>query len=150
MAHARQQVREAAVADLTGLTITGSNVFTGRVAKLAATNLPSLKILLREEDGDLGGQAFGTVLRRGRLIVEGRVQAGDDIEDHLDDLAAEVEGAIYSNTPALDALLQNIGAPITVVDIEEPEEGLAKRIGVIRMLFPVEYRTALADPTTIV
>lgn len=150
MAHARQQVREAAVSDLTGLTITGNNVYTGRVAKLAAANLPSLKILLREEDGDLAAQAFGTVLRRGRLIVEGRLQAGDDIEDKLDDLAAEVEGAIYGNTPALDALLQNIGAPITVVDVEEPEEGVAKRIGVIRMLFAVEYRTALADPTTIV
>lgn len=148
--HARQQVRQAAVIDLTGLATSGANVFTGRVAKLSEAEMPGLKIMLWDEAGDLGGQALGTVLRRGRLVVEGWMQGGDDIEDKLDDWAAEIEVALYGNTPALDAVLQNIDAPTTAIDLPEPEEGVGKKFGRIRMLIPVEYRTALADPTTIV
>lgn len=148
--HARKQVRDAAVSDLTGLTMTGANVFTSRIAKLTTAQMPGLKVMLWDEVGDLGGQALGTMLRRGRLVVEGWLQGGDDIEDDLDQMAAEIEARIYGATPALNALLMNIDAPTSAIDFPEPEEGVAKRFGRLRMLFPVEYRTRLADPTTIV
>lgn len=150
MPHVRQLVREAAVSDLTGLATSGANVFTGRVAKLTTAEMPGLKITLWDEAGDLTGQAIGKMLRRGRLVVEGWMQGGDDIEDALDDWAAEIEATIYGATPALDAVLMNIDGPTTSIDLPEPEEGVGKRFGRLRMLFPVEYRTAIADPTTIV
>lgn len=146
--HARKQVRDAAVADLTGLTTTGARVFTSRVAPLTAAEMPGLKIMLREESSDF--DAMGKLARTGRLIVEGWLQGGDDIEDDLDQVAAEVEAAIYGSTPMLGGLLQNIGAPITSIDLPEPEKNAARRTGVIRMMFPVVYRTATTDPTTIV
>ncbi len=146
--HARKQVRDAAVADLTGLTTTGTNVFTSRVAPLTTAEMPGLKIMLREESSDF--DAIGKLARTGRLIVEGWLQGGDDIEDALDQVAAEVETAIYGSTPMLDGLLQNIGAPITSIDLPEPDQAAARRTGVIRMMFPVVYRTATTDPTTIV
>ncbi|CAN7585669.1 hypothetical protein LJR016_004316 [Devosia sp. LjRoot16] len=148
--HARKQVRDAAVSDLTGLPTTGSKVFTSRVAPLAAGDMPGLKIAIREESAEW--DTFGKMARTGRLIVEGWLQGGDDIEDELDRVAAEVEAKIYadSGTPALSALLQNIGTPISSIDLPEPPEGTARRTGVIRMLFPVVYRTATDDPTSIV
>lgn len=146
--HARQQVREAAVADLTGLVTTGANVFTGRVAPLAAAEMPGLRIALREETTEW--DAMGTMARTGRLIVEGWAQGGDGLEDTLDLIAAEVETALYGTTPDLQALLQNIGTPTTAIDLPEPEQGVARRTGVVRMMFPVVYRTAEGDPTDIV
>lgn len=148
--HARKQVRDAAVADLTGLATTGANVFTSRVAKLTTAQMPGLKVMLWDEAGELGGQALGTMLRRGRLVVECWVQGGDDIEDDLDAIAAEVESRIYGDTPALDALLFNIAAVTTAIDFPEPDDGVAKWLGRLRMLFPIEYRTRIADPTVVV
>jgi hypothetical protein len=148
--HARQLVREAAVSDLTGLTTTGTNVFTSRVSPLRPGEMPGLKVALREESSDFDtiGDA-PTLARTGRLLVEGWAQGGDGLEDKLDRIAAEVEAKIYAPGGALDLLLMNIGAVITSIDLPEPEEGNARRTGVIRMLFPVVYRTAVSDPTNI-
>lgn len=146
--HARQQIREAAVTDLGGLVTTGSNVFTARVAPLSAAEMPGLKVMLRDETAEW--DATGTLARTGRLVIEGWAQGGDGLEDTLDTIAAEVEAAIYGAGGGALALLMNIGPPTTSIDLPEPAEGLARRTGVVRMLFPVVYRTAEDDPTDIV
>lgn len=145
--HARQQVREAAVTDLTGLVTTGSNVFTARVAPLGEAQMPGLKVMLRDETADW--DATGTLARTGRLVIEGWAQGGDGLEDTLDTIAAEVEAAIYGGTELL-ALLMNLGAPTTSIDLPETAEGMARRTGVVRMMFPLIYRTAEGDATDIV
>lgn len=146
--HARQLVREAAVADLTGLTTTGANVFTSRVSPLLESEMPGMFVMLRDERADLEGQALGTVARTGNLVIEAWAQGGDGLEDLLDTIAAEVETAIYGDTPELGGLLMNIGAPTTQTDLPASDEN-SRRTGIIRILFPVVYRTALSDPTTI-
>ena len=93
--HARQLVREAAVADLTGLATTGANVFTSRVQPLQETEMPGMFVMLRDERGDLEGQALGMVARNGNLVIEAWAQGGDGLEDLLDTIGAEVEAAIY-------------------------------------------------------
>lgn len=143
--HIRQQVREAAVADLTGLATTGARVFTARVAPLAESEMPGLKVMLRDEAAEF--DAIGTFARNGRLVIEGWAQGGDGLEDKLDLIASEVEAAIYAADGALDALVMNFGAPITSIDLPESEQGAARRTGVVRMLFPVTYRTTITDPT---
>lgn len=148
--HARQLVREAAVSDLADLPTTGTNVFTSRVSPLRPAEMPGLKVALREESSDFDTVGPSPKLQRtGRLLVEGWAQGGDGLEDKLDRMGAEVEAKIYAPGGALDPVLMNIGAVITSIDLPEPEEGNARRTGVIRMLFPVVYRTATDDPTTI-
>lgn len=146
--HIRKQVRAAAVADLTGLATTGANVFTARVAPLTSAEMPGLVIMLRGETSQYDTQSPPTIARDGRLVVEGRAQGGDGLEDLLDQIAAEVETQIYTAGEALDLLLMDIGAPTTEIDLPEPPEGVAARTGVIRMLFPVTYRSLASDPTT--
>jgi hypothetical protein len=106
-------------------------------------------VRLREESSDW--DTAGNIARRGLLIIEGSVSAAEDeIEDLLDTIAAEVEGALYGGeTPTLDPLLQMIEPPTTSIEIPEGEEG-EDRLGFVRILIPVVYRTALADPTAIV
>lgn len=147
MSHIRQQVREAAKVDFTGLQTTGLNVFTGRIAPIGKVDMPCLNILLLDEDSDW--DSVPNIARRGRLIVEGRAQAKpDELLNLLDTIAAEVETRAYAPGTTFAGLLQNIGAPTTQIDLPEPGEGNARPTGVIRILFPVTYRTAFTDPTT--
>lgn len=145
--HARQQVRAAVVTDLTGLTTTGSSVFTARVSALVSTELPAWLVSLRDEQA--GFDVPGTLSRSGQVVLEGVAEGGDGLEDKLDLMAAEAEAAIYDADGATMALLMNIGAPVTVIDLGDPENGQARRIGRIRLQIPVVYRTVTTDPTTI-
>lgn len=141
--HIRRQVREAAVADLTGLPTTGANVFTSRVAPLTADEMPGIIVAIHGESSNW--DAIGTLARTGQLVVEGWLLGG---ENELDQVAAEVEAKLYGATPALNALLMNIGAPTTALELPEPGEGGARKLARIQMLFPVTYRTPQGDPTT--
>ncbi|KRA44697.1 hypothetical protein [Devosia sp. Root635] len=146
-AHIRTQVRKAAVVDFTGLTTTGGKVFTGRIAAIGKDDMPCLNILLLDEDS--AWDSAPNMARNGRLIVEGRLQAKpDELLDKLDQIAAEVEARAYDQSTTFNGLLQNIGTPTTQIDLPEPSEGNARPTGVIRILFPVTYRTAYTDPTT--
>jgi hypothetical protein len=147
MSHVRQQIRDAAIADLTGLTTTGVQVFSARIAPLTAGELPGLNVLVRDESADW--DAMGKIARTGRLIVEGWAQGGDGLLDKLDTIAAEVETAIYDETKSMNLLLQNIGPPTTQIELPEPEEGAARRTGVVRIMFPLTYRTDLGAPETL-
>lgn len=147
MAHIRQQVRNAAKAEFLGLPTTGAKVFSGRIAPIGKDDMPCLNILLLDESSDW--DSLPNIARSGRLIVEGRIQVKpDDLLDALDQIAAEVEARAYAPGTAFDDLLQNIGTPTTQIDLPEPNEGNARATGVIRILFPVTYRTAYTDPTT--
>jgi len=142
--HIRKQIRDAAVTDLTGLATTGAHVFTGRFGPLAASELPGWLVRLHEEQGDFG--AIGKIERNGNLLLEGVAQ-GNDVEDVLDAMAAEAEAALYAANGTMRALLMNIGAPITAIELPEPGEGAVSATGRIRMLIPLTYRTAESVPT---
>ena len=146
--HVRKQVRAAAVSDLTGLATTGANVFNARVKPIREQDMPCLNVFLLDENSDWDAQ--GTMVRTGDLVIEGRTQGGDDLFDLLDAIAAEVETAIYAETPELEGLLHNIGTPRTQIELQDTQQGADRRTGIIRILFPVQYRTGQKDPTTIV
>jgi len=151
MPHARQLVRAAAESDLTGLATTGGSVFVNRLSPFKAEEVPALNIQLLDESS--GWDSIGTVARTGRLIVEGWLaREEDELLDDLDTVAAEIEAAVYAGAGAgaLSALLMNIDTPTTQIDLPDGPDRGAKRLGVVRMLFPVTYRTRQGDPTTIV
>lgn len=143
--HIRKQVRTAAKSDLAGLTTTGARVFAGRLSPIGEGEMPCLNLFVLDENSDW--DALGTIARTGDLVVEGRAQGEDGLLDTLDDIAAEVETAIYGETPALAGLLQNIGTPRTQIEILDSAQGARRRTGIVRILFPVTYRTPQGDPT---
>lgn len=146
--HVRKQVRAAAVSDLTGLATTGANVFNARVKPIREQDMPCLNVFLLDENSDWDAQ--GTMVRTGDLVIEGRTQGGDDLFDLLDAIAAEVETAIYAETPELEGMLHNIGTPRTQLELQDAQQGADRRTGIIRILFPVQYRTSQTNPTIIV
>ena len=155
MSHARAQVRLAVVAALAGLATTGTNVFPGRLRPLGKNPPPSLFVYSLEEEAAI--DAAGAPPRQVRpltLAVEGRVQlAGGyeevDPEDTLDDIACEVETALFAAfaVPAgrLRALLLALDYAGMRMDLQPAGEVVA---GTVTMRFIATYRTAEGAPAT--
>ena len=136
MSHKRQQIRDQVKTTLTGLTTTGANVFKFRVYPMAAASLPGLIIFTKEEESEPASQG-STLLRQLALAVEGYAQATADVEDTLDDIAAEVEAAIEADR-TLGGLVYN--TELISTEFELTGEG-KKQVGVITLTFKILYKS---------
>lgn len=143
MPHARQQIRESVETLLTGLTTTGTNVYSSRVYPMET--FPCLAIYTLDESvTDITMEGFQT--RRLNLVVEGRVKATSDLDDTLDDISAEVETALIAD--------QDLSGTIKILELSETEielaDDLEKPAGIVRLFFNVIYRVNENDPTTLI
>lgn len=148
MSHIRQNVREAAAAAVTGLATTGTNVFKSRTLPLRQGDFPCLAVYARSDSPDYAQASMGDrtlVPRVIELHVQGFVKQLDDedLEDTLDDIAEEVEGALFDAFPFGTAIGLTIGQQTLDVDTQGDET-----LGVIDMVFNVMYRTAEGSPGT--
>jgi len=144
MPHARQQIREAIVTAVTGLTTTGSRVFPSRVLPVTESELPCLCVYTRTDTPDYPA---GVMANRPRRVLQVHVEGyvGGDDQDTLDDIAAEVETALYG-AAALDALVGGIELGEQVMRVDG--EG-AQLLSVVDLVFNVSYSTAEGIPGTV-
>lgn len=151
MTHFRKEIRDQAKLILTGLATTGSNVWSGRVAPLnPATEMPGLVIVPGPESAEYGASVGGpTVERVLQLVVIGEAVGNDGLYDALDGISEEVEAALFADLHRnLDGLCMWLDPPQMQMTVSERGENAAERIGTIRMVFPVHYRTQKTHPDT--
>ena len=139
MAHQRKTIRDQVITYLTGLTTTGSNVFNSRVYPNEQSKLPLLNVYTLSESSEL--DAIGRLLRSVDLVVEGFASANSSIENTLDTIATEVEEALAVDS-TLNGTCKNHFISSTEVTLAN-ESSLP--IGVVRMVFTVQYRTTQSD-----
>lgn len=125
---------------LTGLAQTGTNVFDSRTLPLTAA-FPALCVYINSEaanyDDSQGGCA---VMREAALTVEGYHKGDDDAT--LDQIALEVEGALYTDQ-TFGGLAQYL--EIDGTDVSREGEG-EKLTGVIALNFKLAYMAAQGSP----
>lgn len=98
--HARQQIRNAIVARLTGLATTGPRVFNTRVYPSGDANLPGISVYTptdaREDDGR---DAAFREWRRLTIVLEvqSKPPEGTEPQDQIDQIASEIEVAMMSD-----------------------------------------------------
>lgn len=147
MAHGRQQIRDAAVSAVTGLPITGSNVYSGRAYR--KVKLPCLSVYTPTEAASPGEDlVMGSTKQERTLVLEivATAKKRADIDDYLDDICADVEAAI-----AADATLAGLVKTIAYVGTEIELTGeLEDDAGNAAMRWEVVYRVDQADPETII
>lgn len=148
MSHIRQNVREAAAAAVTGLATTGTRVFKSRTLPLRQGDFPCLAVYARADVPDYSRASMGArslVPRVIELHVQGFVKELDDetIEETLDDIAEEVEGALFDAFPFGGAQGLEVGEQSLQVDTQGDES-----LGIIDMVFNVLYRAAEGTPGT--
>lgn len=144
MAHIRQQIRDQAVTTLTGLTTTGSNVFSARFYPLERANLPGL--IIHTDNEELVEQlTIGKPRQQQRqldLVIEGYA-GGSSCDDTLDTIAVEVETAI-----ATDVTLNGLVKDCVLTGTEFEFEAEDKPHGIIRMTYQALYIVAENAPET--
>ena len=147
MTHARDQIRDAVLAAVTGLTTTKKNAFASRVHPVNDNELPCVLVFTREETSEPITMAQPRTMQSTlTVMVEGYVKLTTGYDDKLDKISVEVIKAIYNST-SLRAVVRDIflsNTAITLVgDVEKP-------VAVVSMSFQAEYQTKENDPETLV
>jgi len=145
MAHLRNQIRDAVVSRLTGLSTTGSNVFRSRIYPLENNKLPGLCIFTKSEattfDTLTRPRSISRVLEIG---VEAYVKAISNYDNTLDTIAVEVEEAI-----ALDVTFSNLAKDTQVTSFDADFSGDGEQpVAIGRFTIEVNYRTLENDVET--
>ena len=124
--HVRMQIRNQAVAQLTGLTTTAARVFDSRVYPLEDGNLPALLIYTKSETSE--PIEIGTNRTSERLLslnIEAYVKSTTNFEDTLDTICKEVEQAIAAD-PTLSGKAKDCYLESTEIEFNaEGEKPLA-------------------------
>lgn len=148
MSHARQQIRDAFVTAVTGLTTTGSRVYSSRVYPQGDDALPGL--IVRTASDRLGGsQTNGDRVSRDLVFeCEARCKPAEgagDVDDLLDTICAEVETALGADRSLGNRVrwLQLQGTDFDFVVLE-------RKAGVAVMTWSCSYYVLEADPTTLI
>ncbi|WP_299393277.1 hypothetical protein [Pelagibius sp.] len=144
--HMRKQIRDAAVAALTGLPTTGSNVFPSRVREIPVERLPALAVYTLNEESErdaMGPPGTAPLARVVELAVAAVAEEAAGLDDRLDQICAEVEGVLGGTT--FSGLVKGTVLEGTEVTIEGDKR---QPLGVARMTLSVLYRTPEGDPTT--
>lgn len=144
MPHHREAVRDAIVTAVTGLVTTSTRVYRSRVYPLASDKLPGLVVYCRSEasEPELVVGVPRKLVRVAQFVVEGYARATADVDETLDDIAAEVETAIGGSQ--LSGAVRDCTLTSTEIDLAD---GGDQPLGIVRMTFAVTYRTAENNPT---
>lgn len=138
--HVRNQIRDAAVTALTGLTTTQAHVYASRVYPLSADSLPALRIYTSDEDVEIASLGAKRLLERKlELVVEACVKSNSSFDDTLDDIIKEVEAALAGGLAGAKYVT------LKRIEIEASGDGDVP-VGIGRMTFEVPYITAHDAP----
>lgn len=150
MPHVRAQIRAAAAAALTGLPTTGSRVHVNRMRPVAAADCPALVVYM-------GGEPEIVKRDHGRTIALDRdfdlhvkcKAAGENADNDLDQMTAEVEAAFMASAVAftLGGLVKR-GIFLAAIGDPEIEDETSPRVASQVLTFRGHYRTLANDPTT--
>lgn len=147
MAHARQQIREAAAAAVTSLTLTGANVFQSRLNALPEDKLPAIRLYTNSEESENLTLVEPVEQQRTlELIIEGVAKVNDDLDDTLDDVAEDIEVAIASDV-TLGGIVQ--GLLYVATEVEMSAEG-DQPVGIVRLAYQVDYLVYSDAPGTLI
>lgn len=137
--HVRQQIREAVVTALTGLTTTAARIHDSRIYELRS--LPALVVYATDEISE-PSDLSGKIDRELTVRVEGYAKAVSSVEDTIDTIGKEIEVAIDTDQTFGGLAMRTI---LDSVNIDLSGEG-EKPLAVLTMDYKILYRTAKGSP----
>lgn len=139
--HARQAIRQAAAAAVTGLASTGARVFQSRMRAQEA--LPCLLVTADDERIDRADMD-ALEERELEVVILGVAKAAADVDDALDTIAEEIETAIGANN--------TLGGRVKRMHLAalrpEFDDELEQPVGLIRLTYRCTYFTNAGVPGT--
>jgi hypothetical protein len=145
MSNRRREIRAAIATALLNQTAAEARVYSSRTNTLTEDELPAIVVLSRSEniaaDGYPASGWNSSLRRNAAIVVEGIVQALEDVDDQLDDLAAEIEDVLE---PFIIPGLESAELRLTDAEIDVNYEG-SLPIGAVRLTYQVTYQTTYRD-----
>lgn len=140
--HLLRQIRDNAKTALTGLATTGTHVFVNRSQEqpLQDSELPALRIYVRESDAVISSMGVGRVYERtAQLRIEACVKKNATFEDDVYQIAKEVETALAAGVTGAKSV------DIKRIEIVDDGQG-EKPVAIGHMTFEVLFYTANGSP----
>lgn len=141
MTHRRTQLRAAFVAQLRDATLAEERVYSGRLMAIEEPQLPAIVVHTRDSEQviDRSTSGFDGFERRRCIVSVVCVgQSYDDMDEELDDMAAQVEAALQAwvipGFESADALLLDTSS-------EPPDFEGSLTTGASTLRYAVEYTT---------
>jgi len=143
MSHKRKEIRDAVVTILKNAnTEAENNVFGDRLKSLKSTEYPSIVVFCRSEISEVDSDGPRTYMRRVQCIIEGCIrtslESDGSADDDLEDLAAEIETALY-NIRQL-GVADVLDSKLRSTEIEFATNG-DKPIGVVQLTYEILYQS---------
>jgi hypothetical protein len=152
MPHAREQIRDAIVTTVTGLTTTSTRVHSNRQYNLTEAELPALKVITGDmEQVEDYSDIYRFLTWDLSVTIEAHAQGKANVDETLEDILAEVQTALAADIQLATALspkkvwFVNLDAA-TMDEFDEK----AVSAGMLTMEYRVRFRTTAADPTTLI
>lgn len=143
MAHLRQQIRDAVVTAVTGLTTTGSNVEDTRFYRVEESGLPGLFVYTNDEEISYQTKGTSRQFRSLEVIIDAIAQSASGADDTLDTIIKEVEVALANST------LSGLVKTLTLTRIQALQDAAGKQpMAGARIIYTVNYHTFENDPET--
>lgn len=144
--HAHEQIRDAVVTALTGLTTSGSNVYANRLYPLDDASLPALRIYADQEDATPQSMHSPHIQERTlRLVVDCCAKATSGLDDTLDTMSKEVEIAL-----ATALTIGSKSVQLVYSGMEFDDEAAEKPIGVKKLSFDCQFYTMNNAPDVLI
>jgi hypothetical protein len=141
--HYRQRIRDAVAQRLLAAnTLAGANVFTSRarpVLEILQKRESVLSVYTSDETSTDSPDGYNRV-RTLTVSIEGMAGGGDDLDDILDNMAAQVEAAINADDTLGTLLTEPMELQATVSEITARGN---QQVGAFRMDFEAQYITEL-------
>lgn len=139
MSHKRKDIRAAILATLgsSNITAVGTRVYSNRALSLQDEERPCILIYARSEEGKRTGQQASPTDRVMRVIIEGRVEVGENgnLDDAMDDLAESIETRMN-----LDATLGGVSKSLFLAGTNLDTSSDSERPGgLVTMTYEVIY-----------
>jgi len=145
MAHVRKQIRDNIQTTLTGLTTTGTNVFTSRVYPIQSAAMPGLCIYTSSETVE--AQTIKPprgLIRSLEVSVEAYVE-NTNADDVLDTISAQIEAAMTT-----DLMRGGLAKDTRLIGFEADFAGEGERpLFVGRFSYEILYSTTETDAETV-
>ena len=139
-----EEIMDAIVLKLIGLTTTGTNVVRGQIYDLSESQVPGLAIFMGEDilDEELSNSLYNWTVT---IYIESKVSSPTtQVDQILNTIRGEVHAAIMAD--------YTLGLPSFVINtnpVIAPEPDLSpngsKPIGTQRLQYTVKYRTSRTD-----
>lgn len=142
MSHVRQQIRQAIITLVTGLTTTGSNVFDTPVYLTEPAVLPAL--LCRSDSEDIEIDTMGhprDMMRELTFSIQAQVQAVSGYQNTLDTICSEIEVALSADL-TLGGLVQDMYLSNVLFEFDNGEQP----VGMGTLTYMIMYRTKDTQP----